>query len=94
MATFADKFLKDLEELSDDDEQIQEEEEESKGENADEEMDKDYAEYEEREQKVEKLMAKGYQSKIRGNQSFQEHIRQLERNLAGEKVSEKYENLS
>jgi hypothetical protein len=41
----------------------------------------DYAEYEERELKVEKLLTKGYQAKIRGNPIFQEHLENLDKDL-------------
>jgi hypothetical protein len=50
MATFADKFLKDLEDLSADEDQSQEE---AKSQEA---ADSEFAEYEERELKVEKLL--------------------------------------
>jgi len=64
MATFADKFLKDLEDLSADEDQSHEEAKSQEGE------DLDFAEYEEREKKVEKLLQKGYTSKVRGNPEF------------------------
>ena len=39
-------------------------------------------------------MAKGYQSKVRGNNEFREHIGSLERELAGESAqNERYRNL-
>jgi len=47
----------------------------------DNEEDKDFAEYQEREQKVEKLLAKGYQSKVRDNEEFTHHIQMLEDSL-------------
>ena len=77
MASFADKFLKDLEDLSADE---HEEEEEIK----EEEEDADFAEYEEREQKVEKLLQKGYTSKVRGNPEFTRHLESLEADQVGE----------
>ena len=40
-------------------------------------------------------MAKGYQSKVRGNPQFREHIEALEREIAGESGSpERFKNLS
>ena len=54
--------------------------------------DKDFAVYEEREQKIEKLIAKNYQSKIRSNPAFEEHLENLKRDLKDEKV-DKYQNL-
>jgi hypothetical protein len=69
MASFKDKFLRDLEDLSDEEEEVKKEEvksgEEESGESADEDM--DFAEYQEREDKVDKLISKGYQSKIRND---------------------------
>jgi len=77
MASFADKFLKDLEDLSADE---HEEEEELK----EEEEDADFAEYEERELKVEKLIQKGYTSKVRGNPEFTRQMESLDADKAGE----------
>ena len=69
MASFKDKFLQDLEELSaDEEEKVSQNDEESGSENNEEEEDADFVEYKEREERYEKLMAKGYQSKVRGNE--------------------------
>jgi hypothetical protein len=89
MANFADKFLKELEELSASDEG---EEIKSPGAEGQEDEDDDFAEYQEREQKVEELMTKGYQSKIRGNQAFTEYIESLDRDISGQ-ISKRQENL-
>jgi len=98
MASFKDKFLQDLEELSD--EELKNGENMEGQDGGDEsssgnEEDEDFAEYREREEKVEKLVAKGYQSKIRGADSgkFREHIEAIESDLRGEKNS-RFENLS
>ena len=88
MASFKDKFLQDLEDLSADEEekvsQKEDEEEKSEQENNEEDEDADFVEYKEREERYEKLMAKGYQSKVRGNAQFRDHIEALERELEGE----------
>jgi hypothetical protein len=90
MASFKDKFLRDLEDLSDEDEEekqlIEEDDDRSSQEEAD-----DFAEYQEREEKVEKLISKGYQSKIRSegeeNLKFRQHIETIERAAKGELIS-------
>ena len=75
MASFKDKFLQDLEDLSadelgDEEEKASQNGEESDSQKNEEEEDADFAEYKEREERYEKLMAKGYQSKVRGNAQF------------------------
>ncbi len=102
MATFADKFLQDIDELSDDEEQKQNEVSHGEGGDSEggesemmDEEDKEYERYHEREKKVEKLMAKGYQSKVRDNPALQLHIESLEASLRGQALpGGKYENLS
>jgi hypothetical protein len=89
MASFADKFLKDLEELSgSDNEDLDRQDLEPEDEKQSSEDEADFAEYQEREQKVEKLLGKGYTSKVRGNAEFERHIENLERELAGETLKE------
>lgn len=58
MATFKDKFLEDLDDLSA--EEVDKDEERKSDEGMSEEEDQDFKEYQEREQKVEKLLSKGY----------------------------------
>lgn len=42
---------------------------------------------------MEKLLSKGYKSKIRGNQEFTDFINDIERDMEAKNV-QKYENLS
>eukprot|EP00347_Sterkiella_histriomuscorum_P006224 403353590 len=59
----------------------------------DENQDDDYQEYEQREQKIERLIAKNYQSKIRGNPQFIEHLTYLKSDLTGQQLA-RFKNLS
>jgi RNA processing factor Prp31 len=57
-------------------------------------MGDDFAEYKEREEKVEKLISKGYQSKIRNDDmKFRQHIQMLDSQMRGEPIKQ-FENLS
>ena len=87
MASFKDKFLKDLEDLSADEAEEEKEslaDQEGSASEGNDEEDADFVEYKEREDRYEKLIAKGYQSKVRGNPQFREHIQDLDKELAGE----------
>jgi len=87
MASFKDKFLKDLEDLSADEaeeEKDSQADQEGSASEGNDEEDADFVEYKEREDRYEKLIAKGYQSKVRGNPQFRDHIQDLDRELAGE----------
>jgi|LauGreDrversion4_2_1035121.scaffolds.fasta_scaffold1374213_1 hypothetical protein len=48
----------------------------------------DFAEYQEREEKVEKLLSKGYQSKIRNDVDlkFRQHIEMIDKMTKGESL--------
>jgi U4/U6 small nuclear ribonucleoprotein PRP31 len=95
MATFADKFLQDIDELSDDEEVKEGGSKDVDEGGSDEEEDQDFKEYEEREKKVEKLLAKGYHSKVRNNPQFKDHIESLELSLQGKPLpGGRFENLS
>lgn len=48
------------------------------------EEDDEYREYEVREHKIEKLIAKNYQSKIRGNSEFDAHLSMIEKIIKNE----------